>query len=113
MGGGWSWDDDVSDPRLRLESDNGVRQARRLLELVRESLNDVAGFELTPAILCELNTLAVQDLTERPGQYRVSDVEILGSRHEPPSWADVPRLVDEMCAYANTGGRHRDDCFCS
>ena len=101
--GGWSWDDDAADPRAKLEAENGGRQARRLLELIRAAISDPVSFELTPLLICELNGLAAADLTPNPGKLRETDVEISGSKHVPPTWSDLPRLFDEMCGYVNQG----------
>jgi Fic family protein len=102
--GGWSWDGDDGDERSRLEAANGVRQARRLVELIAEAVRDPTRFELTPAMICELNGLAVAGIAKKPGRFREREVEISGSKHEPPPWQQVRSLVDEMCAYVNAGG---------
>ena len=99
--GGWSWDGDDLDPRAQLEADNGTRQARRLLELIKEALADSAAFTVRPETLCELNLLAVDGTVPNPGTLRTRDVEIAGSQHVPPGWQDVPALVETMCEQVN------------
>jgi Fic family protein len=103
--GGWSWDDD-DDPRARRAGQNARRQAKRLREHIAAALAaDPSRFTLTPALLCELDEIAIDGLIDNPGQIRTRDLIIAGSRHEPPPWQEVPALVDEMCSYVNEGGR--------
>jgi Fic family protein len=98
---GWSWDGDDDDPRARLEAENSLRQARRLLELITDAVCDPTSFELTPAVICELNGIAAAGMTPNPGRLRTRDVEIFGSRHEPPTWTELPALIDELCTHVN------------
>jgi Fic family protein len=53
---------------------------------------------LDPALIRELNLLAVDGLADHPGEFRKGPAPIFGSKHDPPDAGAVPRLVDEMCA---------------
>ena len=99
--GGWSWDGDDVDPRAQLEAENGGRQARRLLDLIASALEDPSRFDLTTGVICELTGIAMTGLTDNPGKLRARDVEIVGSRHEPPTWQSLPSLIDQMCLNTN------------
>jgi Fic family protein len=101
--GGWLGDGDDADPRSRTEAENSGRQARRLLELIDQALEDPDAFEVTVAMICELNAIAVADLVPNPGGVRTRDVVIEFSSHEPPPWQDVPSLLEEMCEKLNAG----------
>lgn len=48
-----------------------------------------------------LNAVAMAGLTDAPGEYRLVDKPrpILGSRHQPPPFAEVPSYVASMCGY--------------
>jgi hypothetical protein len=79
---GWGWDDDEESPRVKLasrEAENGVRQARYLSEVIRTGLASEAPLRLAPAIIGELNRLAVQGVVPTAGQEHVagaSDLDI-------------------------------------
>ena len=105
MPGGWSIDDDDLDEGSRKDAENAARQAERLTELIRANIGHRASFQLTPALLCELNKLAVEGRTDQPGVLRTSDLYITASIHDPPPWHQVPTLVEEMCAHVNAGGQ--------
>jgi Fic family protein len=82
---------------------NALEQSDYLSKLIGR----VAGGELvavTPAMLCELNRLAIKGLEPSAGVFRQVDVTIRGSRHDPPPWHEVPELVGEMCEVIESGG---------
>ena len=98
---GWNWDEGPPPTeRDRRYAENTLRQFDRVVADVDAALA-ARQFSLTPELVRELNRLAVQDLEPTAGQYRTADNEIAGSKHEPPPWQDVPRLVEEMCLYVN------------
>ncbi len=100
MPGGWSWwGDDDDDPKAAREAENSGRQARRVVELIREAVGQPEDFAVTPQLLCDLNELAVAGLVPNPGMLRQRDLTITHSMHEPPPWAEVPGLVDELCDF--------------
>lgn len=84
----------------RKETENGFRQYDRMVELIEEGLRS-ERFLLRPWMIGELNRLAVDGLSDRPGNLRAAPIEIQGSNHEPPDHVDVGRFVDEMCDYVN------------
>lgn len=82
------------------EASNTLRQYDRLVELIRGGISS-GKLRIRPSTLTELNRIAVDGLIASPGAFRAKPVEILGSRHEPPPWTEVPELVDELCDYVN------------
>jgi hypothetical protein len=103
--GGWGGNDDPPSPTQLLASRNAYRQLERTLALITEALAWARPVRLTPEMICELHGLAMAGLIDGAGTLRRDDVRITGSRHAPPPWADVPRLIDELCDYANTSTR--------
>ncbi|MCC7365714.1 MAG: Fic family protein [Dehalococcoidia bacterium] len=83
-----------------LEADNGLLQFDRLVELIEEAIS-AGRLNLTPAIVCELQRLAVQGLEPDAGQLRREAVSIGGSSHVPPASIDVERYLQQMCDYVN------------
>jgi Fic family protein len=99
---GWGIDDE-SDPaanaRALREAENGLRQARRVADLIRSGVPSGAS-PLTSAVIAELNGLAVDGIVSTAGKMRErSDLEISGSRHVVPSHDDVPGLIDAACTF--------------
>jgi len=82
------------------EASNGLLQYDRVQELIRAAI-DSGTFRLRTSTLLDLNRVAVDGLEPNAGNFRSVDVEIDGSQHDPPSWRDVPRLVDDLCDYVN------------
>ena len=104
MAPGWDWSLGDVDERTRREAENGVRQAARLTEIIREALVDRDAFELVLGTICELNALATEGTVDEPGEpgvVRTADLLITASFHEPPPWQEVPDLLVEMLAYIN------------
>ncbi len=99
---GWSWGDGPPPTELeRRIAENALAQFDRVVAVVEAAIAATETFPFTPELVQELNELAVRDIEPTAGQYRTRDVTIAGSRHVPPPWQDVPRLVDEMCAYVS------------
>lgn len=82
------------------EASNTLRQYDRLVELIRSGIAS-GKLRIRPSTLTELNRIAVDGLIASPGAFRAKPVEIVGSRHDPPAWSEVPELVDELCDYVN------------
>lgn len=102
--GGWSWDDDVpTDPAAIRAAENAARQTLHLSELVRKAVANPEMVPITITLLMDFNRLGVEGLIDEPDVIRTRDNEIVASRHVPPPWQDVPRLLQEMCDYLNTG----------
>lgn len=95
---GWGGAD--SDRDAEEESAGNFAQYDYLSRIIQGAISG-AAWNLTPAMLCELQRLTGSGDT--PGVYRTRAVEIEWSKHTPPDAADVPKLVDEMCAIVNGG----------
>ncbi len=96
-----------AEARSRIERENGWRQFYRTLDLIRQALASPSTSLLTPAVICELNALAVDRLVSPPGAYRTEPCAIDRSAHAPPLPRDLDRLVEELCLYleAHVGDR--------
>jgi len=97
--GGWG-NDDPDEAEIR-EAEGGLLQLRVVRQWVRQSLRSPAYQTLTPRMILRLHRVAMQDILPSAGRWRTSDVEIFGSRHEPPPHADVDRLVQDACDFIN------------
>jgi Fic family protein len=84
-----------------LEAKNGLLQFDRMIEIIREHEKNQTPLMLTPALMLELQALAVQGLERAPGSLRQGAIYITGTNHVPPPAAECPGLVDELCAYVN------------
>ena len=94
----------ISDPdgKARREAENGVRQFKAALEIVRSSIRQLEQkFRLTQAVILTLHHKALDGIHPLAGTYRNSAVYIGKSNHFPPRHVEVPDLVAEMCAYVN------------
>ena len=95
-----------NEARAPLEAENGLRQFDEMIRMLEEYLNDKNGrFELKPWQLQKLNRIAIDNLTDKPGAYRQTEVEIGKSKHVPPAWEMVARHVDDLCDYVNRNWR--------
>jgi Fic family protein len=92
----------VSDPIeiAKQEAANGLKQFDAVIEYVEQALREGA-FALRPSTLLRLNRVALEGLNQYAGNYRPSEIYITGSKHKPPSAADVAELVEELCEYIN------------
>ena len=52
--------------------------------------------------MLELQRQAIQGIFPNAGQFRQIPIYIQNTSHNPPDWPEVPKLVSEMCDYANT-----------
>lgn len=89
---------DNREQKAALESRNGLLLFEAIERMVEPSK---AGFSLTPDTLLSLHELVIRDLYTCAGQFRVVNVGITNSLHQPPNWEQVPKLVGEMCTYVN------------
>lgn len=99
---GWGGGD-APDSVAELEAENVVRQHDHLYELIARHLSGAADLIVTPSLVCVANRLAVDGLTEHPGVFRDGPARICGSQHEPPSFEQVPSLVQDMCSTIEGG----------
>lgn len=84
--------------KLKLESRNGVIQAEYILYT---ALHWDAESRFSSELVKELQRLAVNQIYRCAGHFRDGAVSLEGGTHEPPPFDQVPRLVDDMCAYVN------------
>ena len=84
-----------------LESRNGAIQFLAVVHYAEEWRPGES--ELTPAILQELQRIAINQIYTCAGNFRDGPVRIQGVRHQPPPHAEIPDLVARMCAYVNDG----------
>ncbi len=86
----------------RREARNGLLQFDRVRALIDQVLGSKRRFSLRLSIVLELNRIATEGTNNFPGVFRPHNIRIEGSRHIPPDWREVPRLVEEMCDYVNS-----------
>jgi fido (protein-threonine AMPylation protein) len=86
--------------KARLEARNGLLQFDAVLRLTDDALAR-GGLHLTPAVVVELQRLAIDGIYVCAGTYRAGPIVIGGTGHRPPPARDVPDLVSEMCSYVN------------
>jgi Fic family protein len=94
----------IKDPeeRARREAENGVRQFKAAVELIRAHVQQPdTRFRLTQAVILDLHQKALDGVHPLAGTYRNSPVTIGQSDHRPPRHVEVPEYVAEMCAYVN------------
>ena len=100
----WAFGRNARDPvlseeqRAALEAKNTLRQYDRIAELVASSGNSLT---LTPGLITEFHRLAVQGICADAGAFRQELVLIGDARHLPPSYRQVPELIDGLCEYVN------------
>lgn len=85
----------------RIEARNGLRQFDMAMALVDLAIRSSERFLLRPSLLLTLNRIATEGVESDPGVFRQEPVSIQGSNHQPPPWADVPALVEDLCDYVN------------
>ena len=93
--------DDVKTQLAKLEVENGFRQYDETLEAIEYYLDPQRPFALRPNLILQLQSIAVQGLIARPGEWRAKRVKISKSKHQPPEPHLVPTLVQELCDYVN------------
>lgn len=88
--------------RARREAENGVRQFRLALEIVRSHVQDAERpFSLRASHILQLHHSALDGIHLMAGAFRNTPVEIGGSQHKPPdSWL-VADEVQHLCDYVN------------
>jgi len=93
---------DLSAEQVRaIEAGNGFEQRDYAASIVEQFVVENRQVDFKPLLVRELQSIAVKDLVEDPGQFRTTAVRISKSKHMPPSHLDVPSLIDEMCSYVN------------
>ncbi|WP_244557040.1 Fic family protein [Fulvimarina manganoxydans] len=89
------------DEKAQREAENGVRQFKDAIEVIRAHIKGGSKFKLTQGVILRLHQTALDGIHPLAGTYRNSPVYIEKSNHFPPHQADVPDLVAEMCSYVN------------
>ena len=61
-----------------------------------------ARFSLDVQTILELHRLAIHDIYSCAGSFRTVPVIITNARHKPPDHEEVPKFVEQMCAYVES-----------
>lgn len=97
------------DQKARREAENGVRQFKAALEIIKSHiLEPDKSFRLTQALILRLHEKALAGIHPLAGTYRNTPVFIGKSNHVPPPHLEVPDYVAEMCNYVNTNWDERN-----
>src|SRR6187455_337934 len=85
----------ITDPleKAQREAENGVRQFKEALEIVRSFIKGAGQFKLTQAVILRLHQKALDGIHPLAGTYRNSPVFIEKSEHFPPHHTEVPDHV--------------------
>lgn len=84
-----------------IEAVNTLRQFDRVIELIEQSIASKQPPRFDSELLKELHAIALDGIATDAGRYRTGRVFITNSEHQPPTAADVPGLVDEMCRHVH------------
>jgi Fic family protein len=97
----------ITDPRLKAEAEatNGLRQYDFAVKSVYQAL-DRQPFKLRPSLILSFNREALRGISAFAGLPRPANIEIRGSKHEPPGAHLVPELLENLCDYVND---HREE----
>jgi hypothetical protein len=87
-----------NEDKVRLESRNGIIQAKFVLHKVSEWSQEE---RVTPELVLKLQELAITQIYRCAGYFRDGLVTIGGSDHQPPDAGEVQMLVSQMCDYIN------------
>jgi Fic family protein len=92
----------ISDPQKKAEAEalNGLRQYDFAVQLSLSAI-ERGSFKLRLSHVLSLHREALQGVSSYAGNFRPSDVEIEGSRHNPVGAHLVPELVEDLCDYVN------------
>lgn len=93
----------ITDPqqRAKREAENGLRQAPEVLNMIGHFRDRERPFKLRPSMILNLQQIALEGITSYAGLTRPADIEIGGSKHQPPPAHLVPELMEELCDYVN------------
>jgi fido (protein-threonine AMPylation protein) len=92
----------ITDPQLRAEAEaaNGLRQYDYAVKSVYEALEG-QPFKLRVSRILSFQREALAGISLFAGLTRPADVEIKGSKHEPPGAHLVQGLLEDLCDYVN------------
>ena len=99
-------------PEITGQSDflqaNGRELHEAINKLVAQARTEGVTFALEATEIRELHRIAMQNLQPNPGEYRKKSVAIIKRPDLPPSWRDIPVLMEDMCRYVNANWSRRD-----
>ena len=90
------------------EARNGLLQFDEVRRLIFEHAPQ-KSIIFDRSLLQNLNRIAIAGIRRSAGQLRLTPIHITNTPHVPPSAVDVPRLLDEMCAYVSGQWASGDD----
>ena len=77
---------------------NGLKQFETVEAMVHKHLrSDAPRFRFRPSHLLDLHRPALAGLSKYAGVWRMTEVVIHGSRHQPPEADAVPGAIEELC----------------
>jgi fido (protein-threonine AMPylation protein) len=91
----------ITDPdlRARQEALNGLKQFDAVIRMVETYLDpERQPFKFRPSQLLYLHREALAGISGYAGTWRPSEIEIGGSKHQPPAAWEVPERIEELCA---------------
>jgi Fic family protein len=94
----------ITDPdlRARQEALNGLKQFDAVIRMVETYLDlERQPFKFRPSQLLYLHREALAGISGYAGNWRPSEIEIGGSKHQPPAAWEVPERIEELCDYIN------------
>ena len=92
----------ITDPQLKAEAEaaNGLRQYDYAVKSVYEAL-ERQPFKLRVSRILSFQREALQGISAFAGLTRPADIEIRGSKHEPPGAHLAQEVLEELCDYVN------------
>jgi len=94
----------ITDPeaRARREAENGARQYRIALDIIRTHVHDAERpFRLRSSLILRLHMEALDGIHMLAGTFRNTPVKIGGSGHEPVEAFMVAEETERICEYVN------------
>tara|TARA_R110002124_G_scaffold55076_2_gene155955 strand:- start:2180 stop:2830 length:651 start_codon:yes stop_codon:yes gene_type:complete len=96
------------DAVARLEAENGIRQFKTAVEIVKDHIHDPEKpFTLGTRHILLLNDEALKGIHPLAGTFRNTAVTISKSDHQPPEHYLVPDYVREVCDYVNNNWKEK------
>lgn len=89
----------TAEEKRNLETRNGAIQFLAVLDYIAQWRPGES--RLTPAVIQDLQRLAVNQIYTCAGNFRTGPVIIQGVQHQPPIHTEVEALVLRMCDYVN------------
>jgi Uncharacterized conserved protein len=89
----------TADEKKQLEARNGALQFLAVIEQIENWKSGES--QITVDLIKQLQYRAIVNIYTCAGHLRTGAVSILGVEHQPPSWEQVPELLDEMLSHIN------------